>query len=733
MKILKFNTIYRITVFLIIFLSVNISLSQDDPRYTTPLKDFPLEVYHMRMGRYQASINNNMSRDLLPSVSSAADLPWSLRPGETYWKYSVGQVDNISIDYYMCKDWEDPNGTIWPYTYVFDSQEGTRDIKYVVKLNDGKWIHNYVRYPLTQCELNGEVTNRSEISEEVNPIAIDAVPTTAEQYVESKVLTNVGLEFTRKLYQWSHFQDNNYIIVEMIIKNVGYGWGEDTKLIFGNFKPVKVPDQTIHGFMFGLKTRAVDLIHRYRPNQYPWIVHYGFRQGDSLRILYAYDGQMRDKDYDSIGKPLTGEDGRLTNYMGQFMCILHADKSVDDRSDDITQPRYTSSTPNWAHGQPKLWNRDEMERKYRYIIDPTFQNYACYDGTDIWPGLHEINTDERGFWVPQNAYEYQWARSFVGPYEIPLGDSIRIVYAVGSAGLDPATAWKVGRDWKNEKCTFNGSWQVPLIPPEGMSDNDYAKDAWVFTEIDSLFKTASRAKWNWEHGFNIPVPPPPPSWFKIEEKVGHVELSWADNAESSSNFEGYRIYRAKGYSDTTLYSKIFECSRSAGNITHEYFDNNLDRGRDYYYYITSFSIANGPNAYKPGEILESGRYYIEAPKAAHYIPQKGLAYPNWVDSVRIVPNPYNISAAKLQFGTGNETDKIAFYNLPEVCTIRIFSENGNLVTTIEHTSGYSDALWVEGGQYMLSDSGQRIVSGIYIAHIQTPDGKTAIRKFVVVR
>lgn len=724
------------------FMIITSIFAQDDStKYTAPLKDFPLKVYFMRSGRYQVPLNNAMSDDLLPSRTA---VPWSLRAGEMYSERSPGHMDKISIDYCMCTDWNDPNGKIWNYTYVVPFQDQTRSIKYVVKLDDGKWIHNYIRYPLTECYFNGELTSRTEIQEEVKPEAIDAAHTTADQYVESKVLTNVGLEFTRKLYQWSHFQDNNYIIVEMIIKNVGYGFGENNVVFFGTFKPVKLPEQTIHNFMYGIGISNGTIIQKRSLNRYAWFEQYGFRPSDSLRILYCYDGQVREKEYDSIGQPLKGEDGRLTNYMGQFSTVLYAPKSVDDLSDDMTQPRWTASTPNWAAGgTPHTWQAAEMERKYRYLVDPSFLNYDYYrdpgvlqppaDINNIAPnnGLHEINTDERGFWVPKDSYEYQVARMHIGPYEIPLGDSIKIVFAVGASGLSPKKAWQVGRAWKQGNCTFDSEWRSPLNRPADMTDNDYAKDAWVFSEIDSMFKTAARAKWTWEHGMNIPTPPPPPDEFRIKEEVGYIKLTWSDNAELSSNFEGYRLYRAEGVSDTTLFEKIAEFSKSKGNITHEYFDNNLKRGRDYHYYITSFSISSGPNAYKPGEILESGRYYIETPLSARYIPKKGLAYPNWVDSVRIVPNPYNIS--EQQFGGGTETDKIAFYNLPEVCTIRIFSENGNLVTTIEHTDGKSDALWVAGGQYMLSDSGQRVVSGIYIAYIQTPDGKTAIRKFVIVR
>ncbi len=147
--------------------------------------------------------------------------------------------------------------------------------------------------------------------------------------------------------------------------------------------------------------------------------------------------------------------------------------------------------------------------------------------------------------------------------------------------------------------------------------------------------------------------------------------------------------------------------------------------------MTTFSYAQGPNAYRPGEMLESGVNYVEAFAPSRFVPREGLASGHWQDSVRVVPNPFNLSARAVQFTT--TPDKIMFVNLPPVCTIRIYSENGTLVKTIEHSDGKSDEQWEEGGQYMLTDGGQRVVSGIYIAHFKTPSGDTQYRKFVIVR
>ena len=96
--------------------------------------------------------------------------------------------------------------------------------------------------------------------------------------------------------------------------------------------------------------------------------------------------------------------------------------------------------------------------------------------------------------------------------------------------------------------------------------------------------------------------------------------------------------------------------------------------------------------------------------------------------IRVVPNPYHIKARNLQFGAFDGADRLAFYGLPAECTIRIYTERGDLIDVLEHKDGSGDELW-----HSTTSSKQIIVSGLYIAHILTPDGQSAFRKFVVIR
>jgi len=102
-----------------------------------------------------------------------------------------------------------------------------------------------------------------------------------------------------------------------------------------------------------------------------------------------------------------------------------------------------------------------------------------------------------------------------------------------------------------------------------------------------------------------------------------------------------------------------------------------------------------------------------------------------MSKIRIVPNPYNINdpLVKLYY-SDKDGRQINFYNLPGSVMIKIFTENGDLVKTIDHYSPQSDGYekWD-----MITDNQQVISSGVYVAVFQKPDGEVSFHKFVVVR
>jgi hypothetical protein len=96
-----------------------------------------------------------------------------------------------------------------------------------------------------------------------------------------------------------------------------------------------------------------------------------------------------------------------------------------------------------------------------------------------------------------------------------------------------------------------------------------------------------------------------------------------------------------------------------------------------------------------------------------------------LDDVLVVPNPFVIGEG---FSLPGEEDNIQFVNIPNPCTIRIYTVRGDLVRKIEVAEGTGAiAEWDQ-----VTDFGQFVVSGIYIYHIESEFG-TKIGKLAIVR
>ena len=115
---------------------------------------------------------------------------------------------------------------------------------------------------------------------------------------------------------------------------------------------------------------------------------------------------------------------------------------------------------------------------------------------------------------------------------------------------------------------------------------------------------------------------------------------------------------------------------------------------------------------------------------------------SWVDNelakvemndIAVVPNPYVVTARwepKHIYVSGRGPRKLDFINLPQECTIKIFTLSGYLVDEIHHTSQY------EYGTYswdMLSKDGLEIAYGLYIYHVDAPNVGEKTGKFAVIK
>ncbi|MCK5738489.1 fibronectin, partial [bacterium] len=543
-----------------------------------------------------------------------------------------------------------------------------------------------------------------------------------DRMIYNVVNTSVGITMTRKIYTSAQQYHDNYFITEYIFKNTG------------NVDPdedIEQPDKTLTDVWFYFQSRyaisregadATDLNSprwgintmlstrgeakasdgaQYTGDYENWLN--GDTDADSLRAQFAWMGQHSQATHDLLAGPdVRYKTGRFMSPQFIGTVTLHADTSPDDPTDDPQQPTTTShqqsddpeTRPNDQFDASRMAEEWEwMTRGHR------FPRHDERVGTDGFPD--QLEGTPGGF---SNCNGY-------GPYTLAPGDSVRIIVAEGVSGLNRQLCEELGEQWYAKYA--NPDTSIAFELPDGSTTNDENefKNKWFFTGEDSLFKTFGRARRGFESGYQVPSPPPPPDLFDVNSGGDRIALTWASNAESYPGFAGYRLYRAVAKYDTT-YEKIFECGSGteAPAIINEFNDTSAIRGFSYYYYVTSFDDGNTNVASitNPSGELESSMFWTRTIEPAKL---KRPATAD-MDSIRIVPNPYNIRAKEFQYP--GEPDKIMFLNIPGTCKIQIFTERGDLIHTIEHSDGSGDEEWNSTTEF-----GQVIVSGVYLVVFTT--------------
>lgn len=604
-----------------------------------------------------------------------------------------------------CKNFTDDKGTVFPHRVV---HVGPR------VLGSGEFFPT--RFDMISKNtpplvfVDGLPTFQKNIdNDDVNPAM------KADRMIINVTNNLVGITTTRRIYQFSQQFHDNYIISEYVFKNTG-NIDEDAE--------IELPNKTLEDVYFFFQFRwAVSRETRYLiGNATGWGINLMLdARGDGVktdpanenfRAQFGWHGYYPPfTKYNNLGAPIWDPSGsagfisaadtvgRLGSAQFIGVVTLHADHSAQNPLDDPSQPSTTtyesSDAPETSQNDP--YNVVKMQSEYGWMtkghMSPRHADKVEPSGNFAEPkGDPALGTP--GGFSACNGY---------GPYTLAPGDSIRIVFAEGVAGLSRDKCIEIGRQFKRG------------------SIDAKTKNQWVLTSRDSLFQTFRRALANYHSGYNIPQPPLPPKIFNVNGGGDRISLSW-DVYENDPNLKGFEIYRAIGQYDST-----YKLIHTAGPNERSFNDTDLERGPSYYYYIVSVGqeIPADPALNIPGSVLRSNRFYTQTYDPTNLKRPAGTV----LEQIRVVPNPYNISADPNALLFPNEPNKLAFFNIPGECTIRIYSELGELVKEIEHTDGTGDAYW-----NCTTSSNQIVVSGIYIAAItDNKTGKTEVVKFVIIR
>ncbi|HMK39263.1 MAG TPA: hypothetical protein VK569_07985 [Bacteroidota bacterium] len=536
--------------------------------------------------------------------------------------------------------------------------------------------------------------------------------------------TALGVTMTRKILAWCQTYNDNYFIYEYTFTNTGQIDATTNAPLAG---------QTLNGLYVFIQSRYACTYDGSQEigNPTSWGINSmndargdGVKPdpvGQQFRCRYTWQGLFPTfTAYDNLGAPMfhpaqpASDPGDTTGRLAaaQFVgtVTLHADKSATDTTDDPTQP---ATTTYFGSDEP---NFPPTSRNSQFDVTFMANEYTVMSSGHTSPRHADKVQTNGAFDTPSGDPSLGTSGGFsnadgYGPYTLAPGQSIHIVCAEGVAGLGRAACLSVGRAFK----AAGGGVGTPAAK---------AKNDSVLTGRDSLFQTFRRATANYKSGYAIPQPPLPPKMFSATSAGDGVNLAW-DVYGSDPLLQGFQIYRARDRSDGT-YSLVASLAPSV----RTYKDTALSRGYDYYYYMVSVGsvVASDPTGSTPaGALLTSNRIMSQTYDKVNLLRQ---SVETTQPPIRIVPNPFSIASdiSKLRFGS-TVGDRIAFFNIPGQCKIRIYTEVGELIQEILHTNGSGDEYWNSN-----TSSGQVIVSGVYIVIFENlKTGERTIRKLAVIR
>ncbi|MCK5147306.1 hypothetical protein KAR48_11155 [bacterium] len=640
----------------------------------------------------------------------------------------------------MCTDWTDESGSTHAYKMTgFAAWSDEQTELMPVPDASGITLKRYFRDTPPTIMVDGN-NIEEPFPRQGDEVAPEKIPGTADMMIESHVRTSMGVDIHQKVLAWSQKNHDDYLIYDFTFTNTGNIDLDDE---------IELPNQTINGFYLN------------RSAAWGWKGHmngyYGSRTDDSLRVLFSYPDWNGDPDSDGFGDADKAA-GFLNSPWFQGWAILHADVSGSDHTDDPEQPRMTGFYDSEA----------QFMRKPAYELSPEQQiqmytmasqglaqtpgivgEHPLQEGGDFIANvIHEVPMDEQAAMFG-NPWVYSWTGGpswityipigifSVGPYNLAPGQSVRVVWAHCMGSVSPQKAWEIGTRWKNDELTLADAPDTEPLPHAEIvyglmsyDDNDKAKDLWVTTGRDSMLAAANAAQWAVRNNYQVPIPPPAPSVI-ISSGSEDISVEWGAEAEGTPDLAGYRIYRAMG---SAYYSEENNQIVGSWQLIHEaeagtfiFKDNTAIRGFHYFYHVAAYDDGTHPEAAIAGgvngktEPLESGRwlnYTRTSLGAARLLSAPGKNF----DDVRVVPNPYNARSHREGMHWPKKR-QIGFFNLPAVCTIKIYTESGDLIRTIEHINTAGDEEWVDptGFNSMDTRSDQIPASGIYIAYIEVSE------------
>jgi len=657
------------------------------------------------------------------------------------------------------KDWTDDSGRFWDYrvTRIGLRVDGFQSYPGVDQVYTPVETKLIARFEDTEVIVDGAASfDKIAIVTDVDP----QLP--ADRVLYQRYRSLLGVETERWIYAYANEIHDDYHIIRRRMVNTGnidadpdvelQGQSLNDVLFYNAYRWRGREQAAWHGSgaqvwgMFSMVDIVGDGNEAYPVDFTAVYLWYGYDWGASSGEVDRMGSPMLRR----LGREAPGDTiGRLAGMSMQGRVILHADESTTDR---VYNPDNQPIALGWIDNDETLNNDGRTEEDYYQLGLLTRENPAVKEGgsSRMYPHYADRRVPSGKFWerigdAAQGKAGGHSPTITYGPYQMAFRDTINIVEAEGAAGLSYKAATDIGVAYKTSG--FDNELRIPFdANGDGIINDvpwDYdvykngseiqTKNQWVLTARDSMFQFMYRARdvWRASDGmtkYPIIEPPRPPRRFEVTSHPGNIELEWQSMPEAPDPV-AWEVYRTGEYVDNLPYELIASLPGSA----RSYVDIEVIRGRDYYYFIQAVGSPNPEddlalNGTPGGLPLRSGRYFTQT-----YNPASLLRIPgNQVSDFRIVPNPINMASdqsVRVIIDGDRTRGQVEFLDIPGQCTISIYTEIGELVKRIEHTTGSGNASWD-----LLTSSRQPVVSGIYLVHVIDNDsGEADIKKLVVVR
>ncbi|MBN1351433.1 T9SS type A sorting domain-containing protein [candidate division KSB1 bacterium] len=627
------------------------------------------------------------------------------------WGANVRKLGTIA----GCKNWTGPDSLFYPYwtsgmyrTYDYDYADTLKPITDLTQLFpvSQKLIRRWLR---PKISVNGEDITPSDELYADN--IINGTPWQLETQVDPTLVTelavesiwdySMGVTYRRMAYAFSNQKHQDYILWDITLTNTGN--------ISGTQLP-ELANQTIQDFWW---TQTGN----------PWTSRLGrdfsfgaddaegeFIQpfGDEHRFYLFYDGDHAGDGVSDWGDP--SKDPRWIRLLSPAYIAygpLHVDKSVDDASDDPTQPRCTLIGHERDYDLSKQVKT--MQEQYEVLFNEGSHWQLDTPHREIDPSI-----------IRPSGY------TSIGPFNLEPGDDFNMIFVWAAGGINIQECRRLGK----------AAWQATYY---GIIMDEI--EANVKTGRDSVLKTLDRAYWNVKghypdgsypkpagnNCFDVPDAPRPPAEFRIRAEAAKIVLEWSDEAEQQPDFDtgvndfaGYRLYRASGRCDSTYYL-IWD------GTARKYEDLNVVACEQYFYYLVAYDDGT-QNWEDPGVSLESGRFWCWTgwiPEGVTPLPssvsnEASLEVPKEFRLYQNYPNPFN-AGTEIRF------------DLPakSIVSLQIFDLAGKLVKTLSE-----NLTWKANTHSVLwngtDGKGNPVSSGVYLIRIQC-GGFAAIKKCVMIK